>query len=63
MIDLSGLPSMPPDAGVSDRIRERCHAQLKTGHRTYDRRGDRWLFAAAGVYLIAAILQALAFLR
>jgi len=63
VIDLSGLPSMSPDAGVSDRIRQRCHASLTHGRRSVKRRGDAWLFAAAAVYLLTAIQQALAFLQ
>jgi hypothetical protein len=63
VIDLSGLPSMSPDAGVSDRIRQRCRASLMNGRRIMKRRGDGWLFAAAAAYLVAAIQQALAFLR
>jgi hypothetical protein len=54
---------MSPDAGVSARIRQRCHASLTNGRRGVKRRGDGWLFAAAAAYLVAAIQQALAFLR
>ena len=61
MIDLSSLPSMPPDPAVSDRIRERCHQALIEQPGLQDR-SDRWWFAAAGVYLLTAIQQALAFL-
>jgi hypothetical protein len=53
---------MPPDAGVSDRIRERCHQALMQQPRLKDR-GDRLWFAAAAVYLLTAIQQALAFLN
>ena len=61
MIDLSSLPSMGPDTGVSDRIRERCRQAL-TEQRRHEYRGDRWWFAAAAAYLLTAIQQALAFL-
>ncbi len=61
MIDLSNLPSMPLDAGLSERIRERCHKAL-TEQRRHEHRGDRWWFAAAAAYLLTAIQQALAFL-
>jgi hypothetical protein len=50
---------MPPDAGVSDRIRRSCHASLVGERRKVKHRGDGWLFAAAAAYLIAAIHQAL----
>ena len=59
MIDLSSLPPMPPDAGVSDRIRRSCHASLIAERRKVKHRGDGWLLAAAAAYLIAAIHQAL----
>jgi hypothetical protein len=54
---------MSPDAGVSDRIRQRCHAALTGERRKVKRRGDGWLFAAAAAYLLTAIQQALAFLQ
>ena len=63
MIDLSGLPSTSPDAAVNGRIRRRCHAALMGERRKAHPRGDGWLFAAAAAYLVAAIQQALAFLR
>jgi len=59
--DLSGLPSMPPDARASERIRQRCHAAL-TQRGKREPRGDGWLFAAAAAYLLTAIAQAMAFL-
>jgi hypothetical protein len=59
MIDLSTLPSLPPEPGVSDRIRRRCHASLLGERRQVTHGGDGWLFAAAAAYLIAAIHQAL----
>jgi hypothetical protein len=52
---------MPLDAGLSERIRERCHKAL-TEQRRHEHRGDRWWFAAAAAYLLTAIQQALAFL-
>ena len=60
-MDLSGLPSMPPDARASERIRQRCHAAL-TAQPQREPRGDGWLFAAAAAYLLTAIVQAMAFL-
>jgi hypothetical protein len=60
-MDLSGLPSMPPDARASDRIRQRCHHALAAPPR-HSHHGDRLLFAAAAAYLVAAIHQALLFL-
>jgi hypothetical protein len=62
MNHLSSLPSMPPDAGASIRIRERCHQALSR-QRRHEHRGDPWWFAAAAAYLLTAIQQALAFLR
>lgn len=62
MIDFSALPSTSPDAGATDRIRRRCHDALNAEPRA-DRLRDGWLFAAAGLYLVAAIVQALAFLN
>ena len=62
MIDFSALPSTSPDAGATDRIRRRCHDALSAGPRPH-RLGDGWLFAAAGLYLVAALVQALTFLQ
>jgi hypothetical protein len=62
VIELSSLPSVPPDAGDSDRIRQRCHQAL-VERRRHEPRGDRWWFAAAAAYLLTAIQQALAFLQ
>ena len=60
-MDLSSLPSMPPDARVSERIRQRCHATL-TAQPRREPRGNGWWFLAAAAYLFAAIHQALMFL-
>ena len=62
MIDFSELPSTSPDAGATDRIRRRCHQAL-TEQRRDDGHADGWLFAAAGLYLVAAIAQAFTFLK
>lgn len=62
MIDVSGLPSTSPDARSIDRVRRRCHAALSE-RRRQEHGGDGWLFAAAAVYLISAIQQAIEFLR
>jgi hypothetical protein len=60
-MDLSSLPSVPPDAGASERIRQRCHAAL-TAQPKREPRGNGWWFVAAAAYLLAAIHQALMFL-
>ena len=61
MIEMSGLPSMSPDARNIDRVRRRCHAALAE-RRRHEHRGDSWYFAAAAAYLLTAIQQALAVL-
>ena len=61
-MDFSVLPPAPPDADATDRIRRRCHQEL-TNHRRHTVHRDGWLFVAAGAYLIAALVQALAFLK
>ena len=61
MTDLSGLPSVAPEARASERIRQRCHVAL-TAQPKREPRGNGWLFAAAAAYLLTAIVQALAFL-
>ena len=61
MIDLCGLPSMPPDARATERIRQRCHSAL-TSQPKRETRGNGWWFVAAAAYLLTAIVQALAFL-
>jgi hypothetical protein len=53
---------MPPDARDTDRVRQRCQQAL-AGQRRDKPRGDGWFFAAAAVYLITAIQQAIEFLR
>ena len=60
-MDLSSLPSISPDARVSERIRERCHATLIAQPKR-EPRGNGWWFVAAAAYLLTAIVQALAFL-
>ena len=62
MTDFSALQSTPPDAGATDRIRRRCHQAL-TEQRRDKHHADGWLFTAAGLYLVAAIAQALTFLK
>jgi len=62
MTDLSALPSTSPDAGATERIRRRCHQALIEQRRGNDHT-DGWLFAAAGLYLVAAIAQAMTFLN
>ena len=52
---------MPPDAAVVERIRQRCHNAL-TSQPTCEPRGNGWWFLAAAVYLVTAIVQAMAFL-
>ena len=60
-MDLSSLPSMPPGAPASERIRQRCHAAL-TAQPKREPRGNGWWFLAAAAYLLTAIVQALAYL-
>jgi len=61
VIDLSGLPSMPPDASATEHIRQRCHGVL-TSQPKRESRGNGWWFVAAAAYLLAAIHQAFLFL-
>jgi hypothetical protein len=62
MTDFSALQSTSPDAGATERIRRRCHQALIEQRRGNDHT-DGWLFAAAGLYLVAAIAQAMTFLN
>ena len=62
MTDFSALQSTSPDADATDRIRRRCHQALAEQRRDKDH-ADGWLFAAAGLYLVTAIAQALTFLK
>lgn len=61
-MDLSSLPSMPPDARACERIRQRCHATLTAQPKREPRGNGWWFVAAAAAYLLAAIHQALLFL-
>ena len=58
---LSQLPPAAPVARDAERVRQRCLAALKKPQRTRRSRLDGVLFAAAAMYLLSAVIQAITF--
>ena len=60
---LKDLPAAAPDAAHVQRVRTVCLAQLKAPRVGRRPPRDGWLLAAAALYLVTAIQQALSLLK